>query len=287
MTPFGFHVLQIETASGSLGKKLSFEVLLNTSQAQPTGNGDFLVLEGEELKKFSTSFKELASFPTPLKLHGQPTEQQTGGGYYLNPRYETWRMDVAPGRRVFVLAHVKDPRQMELTWLRTSDFATIASVGRTPSDQQGMSAGNQAVWLFPYGWAKLVSPSGEDYSLCERCLRGYFLTDDLVFLDKRNKYTVQTISGEVKAAGKLELGTTKFCRAANASRLAYATGHCKGSGFPLTTHFAAHMEVKAFDWTTMKQIADLTFDEPERPVSSGFKQSAIALSHPMAVGCSF
>jgi hypothetical protein len=187
-------------------------------------------------------------------------------------------MNVAPGGREFVLAHVKNPREMEVSWLRTSDFTTIAMVAGEPSNQQGMSAGNQAVWLFPYGRAKLLLSSGQESSLCDRCLRGYFLTDDLVFLDERDKYEVKTVSGTTRASGKLKLEAAKFCRAATASRFAYETGHYEGSGFPLNTHFAAHMEVKIFDWSSMKQIGVVTFDEPEKPVSSGFKQSAIALS---------
>jgi hypothetical protein len=236
------------------------------------------VLAGEELKKFSHSFNEVASLLTPLRLHGQPTEQRTGGRFYSNPRYETWHMDVAPGARELVLAHVKNPWEMEVSWLRTSDFTTIATVERQPSNQQGMSAGNQAVWLFPWGPAKLLSSSGEESSLCDHCRRGYFLTDNLVFLDKGDKYEIKTTSGETRASGKLRVEADPFYRAAEATRFTYATGHYKGSGFPLRTHFAVHMEVKVFDWSTMKQISSVTFDKPEKPVSSGFKQSAIALS---------
>jgi hypothetical protein len=278
MTPFVFHVLEVEASSGRLGKKLSFDVLVNTSQAEATGDGSFLVLAGEELKKFSHSFNEVASLPTPLRLHGQPTEQQLGGQLYLNPRYETWHMDVAPGGREFVLAHVKNPQEMEVSWLRTSDLTTIAMVLRAPSNQQGMSAGNQAVWLFPWGPAKLLSSSGQESSLCDHCLRGYFLTDDLVFLDERDKYEIKTTSGETRASGKLRVEAFPLYRAADATRFTYATGHFKGSGFPLNTHFAAHMEVKVFDWSTMKQIGAVGFDQPEKQISSGFKQSAIALS---------
>jgi hypothetical protein len=275
LVPFGFHVVEIEANSGSLGPKLSFKVVTDTSQAQATGDGNFLVLASEELKKFSQAFKEEAALPTPLILHGEPTEQGTA---HWNPYYETWHMDVAPGGREFVLAHVKNPRKMEVKWLRTTDFTTIATVLTEPSNQRGMSAGNQAVWLFPYGWARLLSSSGQELNLCDRCLRGYFLTDELVFLDERDKYEVKTISGTTRASGKLKLKSINFCKAARANRFAYATGHYEGSGFPLKTHFAAHMEVKVFDWRAMKQIDVATVEEPEKPVSSGFKQSAIALS---------
>jgi hypothetical protein len=273
--PLGFHVVEVG-ASGSLGRKLSFKVLVDTSQAEATGDGNFLVLEGEELKKFSSSFKEIASLPTPLKLHGQPTDQRIGGRNYLHPHYETWGMDVAPGGREFVLVHVKNPQEMELSWLRTGDFATIATVQGTPSNQQGMSAGNHAVWLFPYGSAKFLLPSGQEVPLCStHCRRAYFLSDDLIFLDERNKYEIKTTSGETKTTGKLNLEASPFHRAANVNRFAYVTGRYKGSGFPLKTHFAAHMEVKVFDWSTRKEVGNVVFDEPEKSVSSGFKESAI------------
>jgi hypothetical protein len=281
MTPFGFHVLSVGASSGGLNRKLSFKVLLDTSQAEATGDGNFLVLAGEELKKFSSSLEEVASLATPLELHGQATEQRTGGRSYFNPRYETWQMDVAPGGRELVLAHTKNPHVMEVSWLRTSDFTTIATAEGEPSGQQGMSAGSQAVWLFPDGWAKLLSSSGQELTLCNRCLRGYFLTDDLVFLDERDKYEVKTVSGEKRASGKLKLEGFKFCRAANATRFAYATGHYEGSGFPLKTHFAARMLVRVFDWNAMKQADEISFDRPEQPknsASSGFKETAIALS---------
>ena len=171
------------------------------------------------MKKFSSSFKEIASSPTPLKLHGQPTDQRIGERSYLNPRYETWHMGIAPGGTELVLAHVKNPQQMELSGLRTDDFATIATLQGSPSNQQGMSAGNQAVWLFPYGWAKLLLSSGEESSLCARCLRGRFLTDDLMFLDERNEYEIKTISGTTRARGKLDVEAPKFYRAATTLNL--------------------------------------------------------------------
>jgi hypothetical protein len=211
MRTFGFHVLEVEVSSGSLGKKLSFNVLVDTSHAEATGDGNFLVLEGEELKKFSSLFKEIASLPTPLKLHGQPTDQRIGERSYLNPHYETWGMDVAPGGREFVLTHVKNPQEMELSWLRTGDFATIATVQGTPSNQQGMSAGNHAVWLFPYGWARFLLSSGQEVPLCStHCRRGYFLTDDLMFLDERDTYEIKRTSGETKTAGKLNVEAFRF-----------------------------------------------------------------------------
>jgi hypothetical protein len=278
--PFRFYVINVEASSGQLKRRLAFDVVANTSQAQAIEGGNFLVLSGEALKKFSPSFEETGSWPTPLELHGQPTEQRTRGYIYFNPRYETWRMDIAPGGKEVVLVHVKGPKTMEVTWLKTGDFATIATVDGQPSGQQGISAGNRGVWLFPYGWARLLLSSGQDSDLCDKCIRAYFLTDDLVFLDKRDKYEVKTLSGKKEAEGKLESGTSNFCRAAQENRFAYDTGSMRGSGFPLRTEFAPYMEVKVFDWRSMKQIGKVSFDKPviRESVSSGFRQTAIALS---------
>jgi hypothetical protein len=276
--PAGFHALEVEATSGKTGRKISSEALASGSRVAVTGDSNFLMLAGEQLKKFSSSFNELASLPTPLRVHGQPTQQRIGERIYLNPRYETWDVDVAPGGREFVLAHVKNPSEMEVSWLKTNDFTTITMIEAAPSNQQGMSAGNQGVWLFPFGWAKLVLSSGQEASLCNRCFRGYFLTDELVFLDEGERFQVKTISGVSKGQGKLQSGASKFCRATHATRFAYATGQYRGSGFPVRTRFASHMDVKVFDWSTMKQVGEIAFDEPEKPVSAGFKQSAIALS---------
>jgi hypothetical protein len=124
----------------------------------------------------------------------------------------------------------------------------------------------------------MVTSSGQQVPVCSHCLRAYFVTDDLLFLDQRNKYELKTISGDVQATGKLEQEAFPFRRAANAPRFVYETGSFKGWGFPLKTHFAAHMAVRVFDWEKKKQITEIKFDEPEKAFSSGFKESAIALS---------
>jgi hypothetical protein len=274
-TPFGFHVLEVEATSGALGAKLSFKVLTR-SQAMVAADGTFLVLAGEELKKFSGQFKEVASLPTPLKLHGRPTEQQSGGQTHLNPRYETWQMDIGPGGREVVLAHVKNPQETEFRWLRTADFATVAAT-QVETFRWQMSAGNRAVLSSGNPKTLLISPS-QQTSICAPCLRAYFITDDLMFLDERDKYEIKTVSGKTQASGKLNHEAFKFHRAANASRFVYATGGYTGSGFPLKTHFAAHTEINVFDWRKMKQVAQVTLDQPEKAVSSGFRLGAIALS---------
>jgi hypothetical protein len=85
IVPFGFHVLEVQATTGAFGTKLSSQVLVNTAQAQPIGDGEFIVLAVEELTRYSASFKKLASFPTPSALHGEPTEQPTARGAFLEP----------------------------------------------------------------------------------------------------------------------------------------------------------------------------------------------------------
>jgi hypothetical protein len=273
--PFGFHVLEVEANSGMLGRKLSFEVL-TASQTMAASDDTFLVLAGEELKRFSNSFQQVAGLPTPLKLHGRPTEQTAGDRSFLNPRYETWQMDMAPGGRVVVLAHSKGPRDTEFRWLRTEDFTTVATT-QVERFRWRMSAGNRAVLSSRNPDTMLIS-SSQQTSICARCASAYFINDDLIFLDEGNKYEIRTVSGKTQASGKLNREAFPFHRAANATRFAYATGVYKGSGFPLQTHFAAHMAVRVFDWSTMRRVTEIGFDEPEKAVSSGFKESAIALS---------
>lgn len=273
--PFGFHVLEVEANSGVLGRKLSFEVL-TASRSMAAPDNTFLVLADEELKKFSNSFQQVAGFPTPLKLHGRPTEQKAGDRSFLNPRYETWQMDMAPGGREVVLAHSKGPGDTEFLWLRTADFTTVATA-QVETFRWQMSAGNRAVLSSRNPETLLVTPS-QRISICASCLRAYFITDDLMFFDERNKYEIKSTSGETRASGTLQQEAFPFHRSTNSSRFAYETGSYKGSGFPLKTHFAAHMAVRVFDWSAMKQVAEISFDEPEKAVSSGFKESAIALS---------
>lgn len=275
MKAFGFHVLEVDSVSGKPGKKLTFSVLTEAAQTIAIADGNFVVLADEELKKFSDSLGEIGSLPTPLKLHGQPTEQLISGKPYLNPRYESWVIEVAPGGRELVLAHIQNPLVMQLEWVSADDFKTIATVQAQPSRQ--FSEGNRAALLFQYD-KLLIASSGQETPICSRCLRAHFLTDDLLVVDERTKFEIRTVAGDRRGEGKLNEEMFEFYRALSASRFAYATGHYKGSGFPLQTHFAPQMAVRVFDWERMKQVAELKFDEPEKAVSGGLTQTAIAIS---------
>jgi hypothetical protein len=283
MRPFGFHVLEVDSTTGKLGEKLSWGVQNHTSQALPVGKGNLLVLVGEQLKEFSSTFEELASIPVPLKLHGNPTPMHLPSGLFLNPDYEKWQIDVAPGGTTVVLAHHDFPSVM-VEWLRSSDLGTIGSTTAfSGAGLKDLFAGNEFALVF----VDTVSPmlvlrSGEHRALCE-CRPGMarVLTDDLIFLALRTKYEIVSTSGEVQSSGKLKIGAYQFHRSLSADRFAFTTGFYRGSGFPLQTEFAPQLTVHVLDSKTLKQVAEKTLQEPAVPkggVSHGFRQSAVALS---------
>lgn len=283
MRPFGFHVLEVAAATGKPGRKLSFKVVNDTSQAMAIGEGNLLVLSGEKLEKFSASLKALASYPTPLKLHGQATPVTLASGTtYMNPRRERWQMDLAPGESKFILVHENFP-EAEIQWLGTADFKKTATATVEGPGLKSVFAGNDSALIFVHNNPPLlVSSTGKQKAACDcRTEMARFLTDDLMFLAMKREYKIITTLGEVRSTGKLKVGATNFYRARESSRFAYTTGYYKGSGFPLQTKFAPRLTVRVFDWNTMKQIEEVDFEEPgipEKAVSTGFRQSAVALS---------
>jgi hypothetical protein len=186
---------------------------------------------------------------------------------------------VARGGGELVLAHKKNVHEMEVSWLRTRDFSTVDTVEGAPFNHETLASPEQQVWAYPRKWAKQLMLSGELLPFCNGCRTAYFLTDDLVVLEEKGKYQIKTSSGETRANSKVNCGMFSFSLAATATRFAYAAGCYRGSGFPLQTHFAAHMDVDVFDWGTMKRTCRLKFDEPEKASIGGFKDSAIALSN--------
>jgi len=282
MRRFGFHVLKVDAQDGKLGQKLSWQVQNHTSQAMSVEKGNLLVLVGEQLKKLSNTFEELASIPVPLKLHGNPTPMHFPSGLFLNPDFDRWEIDVAPGGTTVVLAHDDGPDNT-VEWLKSSDLGRIGSGTFSGAGLQDFFAGNEFALVFVHNDPPmLVRSSGEHRTLCE-CRPGMVrvLTDDLIFLTMQKEYKIVTTSGEVRSSGKLKIGASQFHRSSTADRFAFTTGFYKGSGFPLQTEFAPQLTVHVLDTKTLKQITEKTFQEPAVPqggVSHGFRQSAFALS---------
>ena len=274
---FGFHVLEIAAKSGSFGRKLSFNVFA-PSEAVTTGDGAFIVLAGEELKRFDSAFTETAHTLAPLELHGRPKEQYSGGRFFSNSNFEFQEIDLSPDGQETILAHMRNPELTEVRWLRSQTFTEIATAHTGIGRWRQMSGSNQAILLSQRFQTKSLWSSGRESTLCDHCFRSYFISDDLIFQDERDSYEIRNLAGKSLAKGKLRQGALGFSRAAKAHRLVYATGEFRGSGFPLKTHFTLHMQIRIFDWDMMKDLAILNLDEPEKQVSTGFRLGALALS---------
>lgn len=280
LKPFAFHVVEINSESGTKGKSLSFPVTLDLSQVEVIAGGNFLVLAGEKLIKYSDDFKEVSSLAIPLSLHGQPTEQILGGITFWNPRYETWQIHVAPRGETVLLEHINKPMHMEFQWLQASDFSSVqkmtSDVTRYIAD-----AGNRDVLVndLPPRGPFLLSPDSRS-SIGKNGESARMISENLFFIDQGSSYEIRTASGEVRANGSLEAGADPVRRSMNSTRFAYSTGAYDGQGFPLQTNFpSVHMDVRVFDWKEMKQVANVSLHKAATGnVSTGYRQSAIALS---------
>lgn len=283
MQSFAFHVAVLDADHGKTIRQLAWQVQNSTSQAMAVGKGHLLVLVGEQLKELSSTFEELASVTVPLKLHGQPTPVNLQRGRaFLNPDYERWQADVAPGGTRIILAHDSGP-DVTVEWLNAADLRGLDTTSFSGLGLKNFFAGNSSVLV----WVRnlppmLVTSSGKPRNICEcRPEMARMLTDDIIFLAFPHEYKIVSVSGELRSSGKLRIGAHGFHRAWGGSRFAYGTGFYKGSSFRLPTEFTPQMTVHILDLTTLKEVAELPLVEPgvpDKSVSRGFRQSAIALS---------
>ena len=258
----GYHVLEIDAHTGKLGRKLDFRALEDNYRALPVADGGFMVLADDVLKVFSNQFVPKLSYPTP----------RVEGGKY----FDRWLVDIAPGGQTALLYnHQPGREQGKWTWLRTAKLTAIRSVegpltrSIRASDTSGIFDGVDDRELLSTLKATV---------LCTRC-RAFFLTDDLLFLDKGDTYSIRTIEGETRGEGNLGIGGANFNRAAQASRFVYSTGHYNGSGYPIQTHFdSITAKIRVWDWVTNKLIAEISVDEPAGNPSAGLSQMSLALS---------
>lgn len=274
--PLKFEVVEVEADSGQFGRELSFPVLNDFSQAAVLANGEFLVLAGEFLVRYSRSFQLVGALPVPLPLHGEPTLQSFGSRSNWNPNIGRWKMEIAPSGDTILLEHDVKPLQIELQWLNAYDFREKrrASTGHA---WHLLAADDSALDVVPIDGVYRLTDK-DPAPLCKMC-GAYLLSDELIFLDKVKHYEIVDRSGRTQATGKLSLGASGFARAMHATRFAYGTGAYRGYGLPLITHFpSVHLDVKVFDWGSMKQVADIHLNKKVGAVSIGYSQTALALS---------
>jgi hypothetical protein len=261
LTLHGYHVLEVNASTGRFERKLSFESADDNSRALPVADGGFVVLAGGSLKKYNSEFEPRESYPTPIES--------------INQRPDLWRVDVAPGASEILLYHHGVGEQGELTWLRTIDLSIMDSVLAKPVG--GIHASDRAGIFSGVGNRLLISKDKTSV-LCKLC-NAYFLTDDLILIDRGKEYSIESITGEKRWHGRLGIGGEDFSRAANATRFAYVTGHYAGSGFPRQTHSELITgKIIVLDWSTNKRVTEIDFNEPSGNPSAGMTQSALALS---------
>lgn len=175
---------------------------------------------------------------------------------------------------------------MVFKWLRSTDLSLLSSLPSSGFDLN-MNASSNSVTTYRDERLDVVSKSGSVLFSCRSCIP-HFLTDDLLFvdrgfvdtgIDRQGTYSIETLSGEKRASGRLDHGAADFTRAANASRLAYLSGHFRGSGFPVQTHFnSLGGKITVLDWSANKRVAEIEINEPAGDPSAGLTQSALALS---------
>ena len=190
--------------------------------------------------------------------------------------FDRWLVDVAPGgHTVLLYSHRPGEAQGKWAWLRAADFVTIKSVkGPLP----GAIQASDTAGIFDGADDRELLSTGIATELCTRC-NAHFLTDDLLFLDEQQSYMIQTVTGKEYGTGKLDARALNFSRSAQATRIAYATGHYVGSGFPIQSRFdSITSKIMVLDWSTNKPISEIDLNEPAGNPSAGLAQMALALS---------
>jgi hypothetical protein len=262
MPPSGYHVLEINANNGTFGRELDFRVVDDHSRALPTEDGGFTVFSGRELTKFSSTFVHGDSYSTLRERVGDSKGRSL--------------VDIAPSLQTILLYDFgPEGLQGQWRWISTKDFSVTKSV--EGSRALMIQASDTEAILDGFGNRQLLNSSTAT-PMCTRC-NAYFITNDLLFIDKEESYVIQTVNGERRGVGKLNIQASDFTRAAHATRIAFLTGRYQGGGFPLQTHFSVlRGSVIVLDWNTNRRVEEFNIAEPVGNPSAGFTQAALALS---------
>lgn len=264
----GYHVLAVDASTGGFGKELTFQAFDDDSRALPTDDGGFIVFTGRDLRKYDRNFLPNLTYPTPR-------EPLSSDRIWL-VKDRLW-VDISPSGKTIMLYYRPhgENRPVQWTWIRTNDFRVIRNIPGPPTLL--IRASEDAAIFNDASDEELFSESNKS-SICEHC-DAHFLTDGLLFLDKRKSYSIQTTGGKQLTTGRLKMDAKDLAIAASATRLAYITGGYVGWGFPIATHYdniVASIVVR--DWTTNEVIAQIPLEEAVTNPSDGLNQTALALS---------
>jgi hypothetical protein len=238
----GYHVLEIDTKTGAFGRKLDFQPADDDSRALPTDDGGFVVSTGKELKKFSREF-------VPGPSCREPRAQ-------VNDRL---LVDESPSRET-ILIYDNTPQDPTAgwSWLRAEDFTSIKSV-QGPLTASIEASDNAAIFN-GIGNRELLA-GGNASAICARC-DAYFITDDLLFIDKEKSYEIRTVDGRRQRTGGLNIQARNFSRALDVTRVAYVTGSYRGWGFPIQKHFDRIIgRIIVLDWSTNEEVGEIEVNE--------------------------
>ena len=256
-----YHVLEIDANHATIDRKLDFIGFVDNYHIFPVADGGFLVFADDKLQKFNNQFAIESTYPTPR------VKEQS---------YDHWLADVAPdGRTVLLYSHRSGEKQATWTWLRTTDLSVIKSL---QAMAVGSIKGSGDAVIFARAGESELWRDGKTTVLCNLCVP-WFLSSDMLFLDKQHSYAIQTISGKVLGTGDLDVEADNFTRSAQTTRIAFDTGHYNGKGFPIQADFdSISSKTLVIDWTTNKPIAEVDVNEAAGHPSAGLKQMSLALS---------
>lgn len=241
-----FHVLEIDAVSGHLENSLSFSAADDLAAIGVVSNG-FVVLAGGELSKYDIDFNKTATFSTP---------HITGG--HVN----FWALDVPPGGSQIALYRRSDTgKDQELIRLSNTNLARL-------SDEKAPFGRDASVSNSSY-----ILDTTQDY--CDDCLVHY-LADDVVFVESRNRYFIESTAKKRLAKGGLSGWALDLTHAFHATRLAFLTG--RYSGFEGHVPTSVVGKVVIIDWSLKKVIAEIPVAVSTGNPSAGLRQSALALS---------
>lgn len=270
-----FHILGIDADGGGKNAELIFQPNESAAQAEVTAGGRFVVLVNQKLEIYSSSFEKLRAIPVGLLVPDCPSVSCNGSDSLKPSNYSRWQINSAPGGKELLVVHATSALESTLEWLETEQFTLIAhSSERTWKRVEAMSKG--ALLIDPLRVE--LQAQGNRRNVCQNC-DAHVVTNDLLFIDKKNHFEIERVSGTPLASGKLDIYAPVVARSAVGNRIAYATGKYRGNGFPLLNHFTSvYVDVKVFDLTMMKEIASIRMEKRTSSESPGYSQLAIALS---------
>lgn len=257
----GYDVLGIYTQNGALGRRLRFSAWENDYRILPVVDNSFVVLAGDELKKFNSEFDASAVIPA-ARVEGEK-------------QFDRRETDVSPtGKTVLLYSHQPGDDQAEWRWLRSEDLSVIRSIHAPVATGTGIKTADDEA-IRGAAFDQILFDRDGERTVCARCAV-HFITDDLLFLDYGHSYSIETTKGQEQHSGELNVEALHFTRSSRASRIAFLTGHYIQGNSSNPDSIAGRIMV--LDWKKKKQVTEISWTEPVHDPSAGLNQMALALS---------